>query len=305
MTTPPVQAPPVTAPATPITPRTKSSLPKLFRTNNLKATYGTVLGYGPAGAGKTRSVKTLKDGGKEPVVIVTELGETSGLLSLASQDIAFIRCTNHTEVMEVIKEMQRKPGKIEYEQTEFGSVVLDSITQWGEFPLDRFVQLKGWTDLHGISEKGDGKDPRQAYGFLAEKGRQLYKELFKMHGHLYILAREGLFGGEGGVAQFAAPELPGQKLPRELPGWPDACVRLRVINGKFRMVTKGEGLTPARVRLPDAFTNLPLRCLPDISALIDYMCGDKTAISRLEPKDPSDKAAEAAAKAAEAAEAKK
>jgi hypothetical protein len=252
-------------------------LPKLQRTSALKVAVGTVLSYGPGGAGKTFSIKKMKEHGMNPVVLTTELGLTHGLLTLQSEDIPYIPITTHNEAMEVIAAMKRKPGKIEYEQTEFGSVVLDSITQWGEFPLDRFIELKGWDDLSTPESK---KDPRGAYAFLAEKGRQLYKALFELHGHLYIIAREGLFGG-GDEALFAAPELPGQKLPRELPGWPDATVRLRRIAGEHRMVTMGEGGSPARVRLPSDYPQLPLRCNPDIGALIKFMCGDRSMIDLL------------------------
>jgi hypothetical protein len=260
-----------------------SKLPGLQRTNELKASFGTVLGYGPAGAGKTRSIRTLVDHGLSPVVIVTELGETHGLLSLASSNIGFIPVHSHAETIDVIRAMKRKPGKCEYEGTEFDSVVLDSITQWGEYPLERYAQLKGWDDLHGVSDKGGGKDPRAAYGFLAEKGRQLYKELFDLHSHLYIIAREGLYGG-GDIALFGAPELPGQKLPREIPGWPDATVRLRIIAGQHRMITRGEGGSPARVRLPEGLDKLPLRCEPDVGALIKYLTGIEDAFDFLDPK---------------------
>lgn len=267
-------------------PTPTKSLPKLSRTSELKASFGTLLGYGPAGAGKTHSILSLQKAGLSPLVLACELGETHGLLSLASSDVPYLVVTSHSELIEVIRELKRKPDKVEYEQTEFGAVVLDSITQWGEFPLERFMELKGWSDLHGVSGKGDGKDPRGAYGYLAEKGRQLYKELFALHAHLYIIAREGMYGG-GDIALFAAPELPGQKLPRELPGWPDATFRLRVIAGKHRMITKGEGGSPARVRKPEGFPDLPGRCLPDIAALIAYMTGDRTAITKLDPKEPS------------------
>ncbi len=260
-------------------------LPKLNRTNHLQASVGTVLGYGPAGAGKTRSIRTLKQEGFNPLILATELGETHGLLSLATDDIPFLEIDSHAGLIEVIRELKKKPGKIEFDGTEFDTVVLDSITQWGEFPLERFMELKGWGDLHGVSNKGDGKDPRQAYGFLAEKGRQLYKELFSLNGHLYIIAREGLFGGQDGEPLFAAPELPGQKLARELPGWPDATIRLRVIAGQHRMITKGEGGSPARVRQPEALSQLPLRCTPNIGALIKFMCGDASAYARLDPKE--------------------
>jgi hypothetical protein len=276
--------------------RGKPGLPKLSRTDQLKATFGTVLGYGPAGAGKTRSIRTLKR--HNPLVLATELGETHGLLSLASDNIPFIPIGSHNELIDVIRALQTKPGKVEYDQVEFGAVILDSITQWGEMPLDRYMELKGWEDLHGVNMGGAGKDPRAAYGFLAEKGRQLYKELFELHSHLYIIAREGMFGGQDGEAMFSAPELPGQKLPREVPGWPDATIRLRVIMGQHRMITQGEGGSPARVRLPENFDPLPARCNPDIDALIRCMTGDVGARSLLIPAKnaPQEKAAPAPAK---------
>jgi len=260
---------------------TAKSLPKLQRTDLLKASFATLLGYGPARGGKTRSVEECYRQGLSPVIIATELGETHGLMSLSSSPIPFIKVSSHNETMEVIAELGKKPGKIEYEQTEFGMVVLDSLTQWGEWPLERFVELKGWGDL---STPAASKDPRSAYGYLAEKGRSLYTRLFQLHGHIYIIAREGLFGGEGDVPQFAAPELPGQKLPREVPGWPDATFRLRVVNGKYRMIVQGEGNSPAGVRLPSGFRALPTRCTNNIPALIRYMSGDQTAYTLLDPK---------------------
>jgi hypothetical protein len=262
---------------------TKGSLPRLQRTNELKASYATILGYGPARGGKTRSVERCHEAGLNPVIIATELGETSGLLSLASSPIAFIKVTSHAEIIEVLKEMQRKPGKIEYEQTEFGMAVLDSITQWGDWPLDRFVEIKGWGDL---ATPASSKDPRSAYGYLAEKGRQLYKELFALHGHVYVIAREGIFGNGEEIPFFAAPELPGQKLPREVPGWPDATIRLRVVAGRYRMITQAEGNTPCGVRTPSGFPPLPRECNNDIPALIRYMTGDRSAYTALVPEKP-------------------
>ena len=255
------------------------TMPKLQNTNTLRATYGTVLSYGPAGAGKTRSIGTLQKAKMNPLILATEIGETGGLLSLVGLGVPFLKVTSHEELIQVIRDLRKKPGKVEYEGTEFGAVVLDSVTAWGEFPLERFMELKGWTDLHGVAS---GKDPRAAYGFLAEKGRQLYKGLFALSAHLYIIAREGLFGG-GDEALFAAPELPGQKLPREMPGWSDSVVRLRVIAGKFLMITRGEGGSPGRTRLPESMKPLPLRANPDIGALIKYMCGDESVYPLLDP----------------------
>ena len=264
-------------------------LPVLQRTNSLKAPVATILGYGPGGAGKTRSVQTIVDAGFNPIILRTELGKTGGLLSIATPPetpgIAFVVIESHQQMMDVIRELKKKKGTVSYGADTFDYVVLDSLTHWGNMPLDRFVEMKGWQDLQ--TPEG-GKDPRQAYGYLAEKGNQLYKELFDLDGHLYVIAREGLFGGQDGEPLFSAPELPGQKLPREVPGWPDATVRLRVVAGQHVMITKGEGGTPARVRTPLNFPELPLRCKPDIGALTKFMCGDRTAIDALRLLSPQE-----------------
>lgn len=275
-------------------PTKKPNLPELMRTNELENLWATILGYGPARGGKTRSVEECFRQGLKPVIVNTELGKTGGLLSLKSSPIFFIKVRSHGELMEVVQEMKREPGKVSFPKKESGReyfdlTVLDSITQWGEWPLERFVEIKGWEDL---STPAAHKDERMAYGYLAEKGRQLYKALFELSSHLYIIAREGLFSGGGDVGQFAAPELPGQKLPRELPGWPDATIRLRVIAGKYRMVTQGEGNTPAGVRLPSGFRPLPARCCNNIPALIRYMTGDESAYRLLDPKLAEGKDAE-------------
>lgn len=276
-------------------------LPPLQRTSQLKALVGTLLWYGPAGGGKTFGIKKLKEHLLNPLVLATELGKTRGLLTLQSEDIPFIEIDSHAMLMEVLAELKKKPGKVEYQQVEFGAVVLDSITQWGQFPLDRFMVLKNWPDL---STPQDKKDPRQAYGYLAEMGLQLYKSMFDLHAHIGVIAREGLFGdGSPENPYFNAPELPGAKLPRELPGWPDATVRLRRVAGQRIMMTQTEGFTPARVRLPADYPPLPERCSPDVGALIRFLCGEREMIDLLRlPPSAAEiaKEREAAEKAAKA-----
>ena len=260
----------------------KSSLPTLYRTDQLKASYATVLGFGPAGSGKTYSIRSCP----KPLVLATELGETKGFLSLQDLHVPFIEINSHDDLIAVIAELNSRPesSPCQYQGEEFETIVLDSITHLGEMYLESFMKLKGWSDLHGADARG--KDPRQAYGYLSEKGRQAYKLLFSVRAHLYIIAREGLLQvGDGKEATyFPVPELPGQRLPRELPGWPDASVRLARKAGKHVIIITGEEGAPCRVRSPEGAPKLPSRCTQNIGALMRYMCGDHTAINELDPK---------------------
>ena len=260
----------------------RSSLPELFRTDQLQATYATVLGFGAAGTGKTYSIRTCP----KPIILATEIGETKGFLSLQDLRIPFVKIDSHDDLVAVVAELTSNPavGACAYAGETFDTVVLDSITQLGEMYLESFVKMKGWTDLHGMDARG--KDPRQAYGYLSEKGRQAYKLLFSIPAHIYIIAREGLLQvGDGREATyFPIPELPGQRLPRELPGWPDASVRLSRKAGKHVLLTTGEEGAPCRVRSPADAPKLPARCTPNMGALMRYMCGDYDAITQLDPK---------------------
>jgi hypothetical protein len=260
-----------------------SSLPKLFRTDELDATYATVLGFGPAGSGKTYSIRSCP----KPLILATELGETKGFLSLQDLHMPFIPIDSHDDLVAVISELNStfaNGAPCQYQGEEFETIVLDSITHLGEMYLESFMKMKGWTDLHGMDARG--KDPRQAYGYLSEKGRQAYKLLFSVRAHLYIIAREGLLQvGDGKEATyFPVPELPGQRLPRELPGWPDASVRLARKAGKHVILTTGEEGAPCRVRSPEGAPKLPSRCSQNIGALMRYMCGEHSAINELDPK---------------------
>jgi hypothetical protein len=258
-------------------PSSRSSLPKLFRTDQLKATFGTVLGYGPAGGGKTFSIRTCPN----PIILSTELGETAGFLSLGDVSLPALRVTNHDTLVAVVQELNKYPGRCSYEGLDFETVVLDSGTHMGEGWLDRFMQLKGWKELWdpSFSASGSGKDPRSAYAYVAEKGRQMYKILFSVHAHLYIICREGTT--TVGDILYGGPQMPGQKLPLEMPGWPDATIRLRKKTGQYVMVTTEEDRCPARVRLPGNFPKLPRHVKPDVGALFRFMCGDQSAFNDL------------------------
>lgn len=254
----------------------------------MKRVYPTVFMYAIAGAGKTNALRTLQE--RNPLVIATEIGNTKGMSTLADLHLAALLLNTLDELVAVTTELsaRSKPGELYYNgQGPFGCLALDSLTGVGTFLEDAAKRLKGW-DMIWDTAKGSGKDPRTAYPYIAEKGRQVVSKLMALPVPVVLTCREQLVTeGEGSTAKtYAAPELPGQKLPKELPGWPEASLRLRMVNGQRVFVTENEGDVIARVRLKPGL-RLPKYCLPDLGAMLRLLEGDDTALRALVPQTQS------------------
>lgn len=281
------------------TPAVQSSLPALFFTDEMPRVYPTVFVYAIAGAGKTNLLRTLRPY-YEPLVLASEYGNTKGMTTLGDQHIAAIMLNTLEQLVAVTTELRAKskPGELYYQgKGPFTALGLDSLTGVGVFLENAIKQLKGW-DMIWDNAPGARKDPRSAYPYIAERGRQVVAKLMDLPVPLVLLCREGLMTeGEGEEAKtYAAPEMPGQKLPRELPGWPEATLRLKMLNGKRVMVTENEGDVIARVRLPEG-KRLPKFVKPDIGTLLQVLQGkyellDQMKIDTSVPKTPQQLAAE-------------
>lgn len=263
-----------------------SSLPELQYTDALKRLYPSVFMYAIAGAGKTYAFESVVD--LNPLVIATEKGNTKGMSTLAHLHIACILVNSTEEMVAVLAEMKAtsKPGEAYYRGAgPFGLVGVDSFTGIGTFLEVSSRKMKGWDTIWGDVTAGGKKDPRSAYPYIAEKGRQLYASILGLPVPTVVTCREQLFTeGEGQSAiTYATPELPGQKLPKELPGEPEATVRLRMINGVRTMVTMNEGNVIARVRCKKGLRP-PQHSVPNLGALIRLMQGDADALRDLTPQ---------------------
>lgn len=275
----------------------RSSLPALFFTNEMdtQRAYPSVFVYGIAGSGKTNLYRTLIAPARvtkkicmtyPPLVLATEDGQTKGMSTLGDLRVPAILLNKLDELLAVAAELSAhaKPGEIYYQgQGPFGGVGLDSLTGVGPMLERAAAILKGWSSGM-IWDVGPGqkKDPRSAYPYIAEKGREIVRKLMSLPVPLIMMCREQIITeGEGPAAvSYPAPELPGQKLPRELPGWPEATVRIRMINGKRVLQTENEGQVVARVRLREGL-RLPKYAHADLGALIRLLQGDESAIKDL------------------------
>lgn len=254
--------------------RMKSSLPSLFHTNELPRPYPCIFAYGIAGSGKTHMLRTLAP--RRPLVLATEAGNSKGMGTLGDLHLPCVLINDIDELTAVYMALtaSAKPGEVYYDGAgPFGAVALDSMTGVGVFLEDAVKKLKGWSMIWD-AKRGGGKDPRNAYPYIAERGRKIVSAFMALPVPVVITCREQLFTeGEGDMTKtYAIPELPGQKLPRELPGWTEATLRLRSINGNRVFVTQNEGDVIARVRL-QGNVSCPKYLRQDLNALIEVLQG--------------------------------
>jgi hypothetical protein len=260
----------------------RSSLPAIAYSDEMKREHPSIFAYGIAGTGKTHALRTLAP--LHPLVLATEIGNTKGMSTLADMHIACVCINTLEELLAVISDLQAKAtsdGLMYDGRGPFGVLAVDSFTGVGSFLETAVRKLKGWKMIWD-NAKGDGKDPRNAYPYIAERGRQVFASLMSLPVPLVVTCREQTVTvGEGkNTVSYPAPELPGQKLPKELPGWPEASIRLRKINQQRVFVTTTEGDAIARIRTAPTIA-CPTYIKPDFHALIRLLQEDATALDDL------------------------
>jgi phage nucleotide-binding protein len=150
-----------------------------------------VLCYGQAGAGKTSLCGTT-DG--KTIIISAE----SGLLSLRHSEIDVIEVSSIADVHEAYAYVTSEAG-IEYKW-----ICLDSISEIAEVVLN--------------NEKKNNKDPRAAYGALAEQMGDLLRAFRDLPGkNVYMSAKMASVKDEMTGAVLYGPSMPGAKLGQGIP----------------------------------------------------------------------------------------
>lgn len=260
----------------------------------------TIFFYAIAGAGKTNALRTLAH--LKPLILATEDGNTKGMSTLGDLRLAAVPIDTLDQLMGVAGELiaKGKPNELYYQgHGPFGCLAVDSLTGVGPMLERAAIKMKGWDMIWDVSA-GGGKDPRTAYPYIAEKGRQVVRKLMDLPVPLILSCREQTIteGQAPNQKEYPGPELPGAKLPKELPGWPEATMRLRMINGVRQFVTENEGDIVARVRLKQG-ARLPKYCIPDLGLILRVLQGEYNLIPQLEvpkverPKTAQQLAAEA------------
>lgn len=162
-----------------------------------------ILVHGPAGAGKTSLCATTG----EPTVIISA---ESGLLSLRGVDIPVI------EVKALDQLYEAYDFVVNTEQGQaFKWICLDSISEIAEVVLNH--------------EKKIAKDPRQAYGALAEKMTDLIRAFRDLPGrNVYFSCKQERAKDEQSGAMLYYPAMPGNMLKQGVGYFFDEVFALRV-----------------------------------------------------------------------------
>lgn len=159
--------------------------------------------HGPAGAGKTSLCATTG----EPTVIISA---ESGLLSLRGHDIPVIEVKTLDQLYEAYDFVVNNP-----QGQSFKWVCLDSISEIAEVVLNH--------------EKKAAKDPRQAYGALAEKMTDLIRAFRDLPGrNVYFSCKQERAKDEQSGAMLYYPAMPGNMLKQGVGYFFDFVFALRV-----------------------------------------------------------------------------
>ena len=207
-----------------------------------------VLVFGQAGAGKTRLIHTLP----APVILSTE----GGLLSLRDFDLPYIQIDNIAELQEAYTWLTESE-----EAKQFQSVALDSISEIAEVVLS--------------SEKRSAKDPRQAYGSMADQMADLIRAFRDLPGrHVYFSAKLEKTQDEMGRLLYG-PSMPGNKVGQALPYFFDEVLALRQerdADGTLvrALMCEGDGTWVAK----DRSGRLQAWEAPDLGAIIAKISGE-------------------------------
>jgi phage nucleotide-binding protein len=175
---------------------------KLTSTKNTAQVNINVLVAGLAGAGKTSLIGTIN----EPTLIISA---EAGLLPLRHLDIPVVE----VKTLEDVKDAYRFVTE-SAEAKDFQWIALDSISEIAEVVL--------------ANEKKVSKDPRQAYGQLAESMTELIRAFRDMPRNVYFSCKLERVKDEATGSMLYAPSMPGAKLGQAIPYFFDEVFALRV-----------------------------------------------------------------------------
>lgn len=158
--------------------------------------------HGPAGAGKTTLCSTTG----EPTIIISA---EAGLLSLRGFDIPVLEVKTLDELYEAYQYVAGPEG------AGYSWVCLDSISEIAEVVLNY--------------EKKNTKDPRAAYGSLAEKMTDLIRAFRDLPGkNVLFLCKQEKVKDEQSGAMLYSPSMPGNQLKNGIEYFFDEVLALRV-----------------------------------------------------------------------------
>ena len=161
---------------------------KIERTGDVHTNGIKVLVYGKAGIGKTKLLATTR----RIIVLSCE----SGLLSLREDNLPYIKIKNVKDIYAAYDLITGRRGR------RYRTVALDSISEIAEVVLADY--------------KRNSKDPRMAYGEMAEEMAELIRMFRDLEGKNVVFTAKQKRINDDGV-QKKIPSMPGQQMKDELP----------------------------------------------------------------------------------------
>lgn len=172
----------------------------LKRTSAVEPAFVKVLVYGASGAGKTTLIPSLP----EPIVLSAE----AGLLSIRGSNIPYIEIATMDDLREAYAWLRDSE-----EASMYQSVVIDSLSEIAEVILS--------------TEKKIAKDPRQAYGAMADQISDIVRAFRDIpEKHVYMSAKVERAQDDQGRLLYN-PSMPGNKIGQSLPYLFDEVFALR------------------------------------------------------------------------------
>lgn len=209
-----------------------------------------VLAYGQAGAGKTTALATAPF----PIILSAE----AGLLSLANVDVPYIEVTSMAAIGEAYEWLTGSK-----EASEYQTVCLDSLSEIAEVVLSE--------------ERAKTKDPRQAYGAMADQMASLIRMFRDLPGRNVVMTAKLDKSQDEQGKMLWSPSMPGTKTGQSLPYYFDEVLALQIHrdaegNTSRAFLTSSDGSWVAK----DRSGRLDAWEAPDFSAIFAKISGKPT-----------------------------
>ena len=196
--------------------------------------------YGQSGVGKT----VLAGTAPKPLVLSAE----DGLLSLASQDIDFVQITCFNDLINVYNELRKGDH-------DFETIYIDSLSEIAELVL--------------AERKKDERDPRRAYGDMADELVAAVRKFKKLPVHTIFVAKQARITDEYTGKQLYGPSFPGKVLPDNMPYLVDLVMAMRIGKHEGKEYRYLQTSPDIQYEAKDRSGALSLQEKPDLSHVIE------------------------------------
>lgn len=184
--------------------------------------------YGDAGTGKTTQIVALPG---RKLVTSAEHGLLS-ILDLAGDEIEVVIIESLADFERIVSEFEAGTE----DARRFDWLCLDSLSEIAEVLLDSIKHTKS--------------DPRQAYGEMQDKIRDLMRRLRDLDVGVYAIGKEQTIVDDrtDPPRNLYQPSMPGQKLGPDIPYVFDQVLRLVVDGTRRTLITQTDGRSKAKDR---------------------------------------------------------